>query len=218
MLVAGIVCGELPLRDHRMLEFHGPGDVVQPPVADHATRLGGGVTLTAIVDSRAILLGPEFIAAAARWPGLMVAVMQRLEEQHERLAVQGVIAHVTRAEHRVLLMLWELAERWGHVTGEGIVLSLPLTHSVLGQLCAARRPTVTVAVSKLESSGLVRRGSDGSWLLTPAAGPMVAAIARTRQPNSFADGIALRWRSLELAEAATAVKAQAEHARSRRRS
>lgn len=63
-----------------------------------------------------VVLGESFIGAAARWPSLLATVQRRLEAQRESLAIQGLIAHLPRAEHRLLLMLWHLAERWGYVT------------------------------------------------------------------------------------------------------
>jgi Crp-like helix-turn-helix domain len=70
-----------------------------------------------------------------------------------------------------------LADRWGRVTPGGTLLPLALTHDLLAHLIAARRPTVTLAVSALESDGCIERMDDGTWLLTCAAERKVAAIA-----------------------------------------
>jgi CRP/FNR family transcriptional regulator, cyclic AMP receptor protein len=62
-------------------------------------------------------------------------------------------------------LFWHLAERWGRVSGDGVIVPLALTHRILGQLVGARRPTVSTALSELaEREELVRR-PDGSWLL-----------------------------------------------------
>jgi actin-like ATPase involved in cell morphogenesis len=55
---------------------------------------------------------------------------------------------------------------------------LPLSHELLGQLIAARRPTVTLALRSLEAANAVRRCDDGSWLLTSMAEAMVKAIVQ----------------------------------------
>jgi CRP/FNR family transcriptional regulator, cyclic AMP receptor protein len=177
VIVEGLLCREVALRDRYMFELLGPADVLQPPVVGGRPRLGGAITLTAAADTTLIVLGKSFIQAAGRWPALLTTVGRRLEARREHLAIQGLIAHLPRAEHRVLLTLWHLADRWGRVTREGTLLALPLTHELLGHLAAARRSTATLAVNALESAGYIRRFSDGSWLLTAAAAQRVQAIA-----------------------------------------
>jgi hypothetical protein len=67
-------------------------------------------------------------------------------------------------DERVHVLLWHLALRWGRVTREGTALSLPLTHALLAEMIASRRPTVTKALSQLAQQGRVRPTDDG-WLL-----------------------------------------------------
>ena len=62
------------------------------------------------------------------------------------------------------MLLWDLAERWGRVRAGAVVLPLRLTHSLLAELVAARRPTVTTALAGLAHSGLVRT-TRGGWVL-----------------------------------------------------
>jgi CRP/FNR family transcriptional regulator, cyclic AMP receptor protein len=194
VIVAGLVCQEVALRERHMFEFLGPGDVVHPPVMPAGQRLGAAVICTAAVDTTVLALGESFIRAAARWPGLLVAVRERLGAQRENLAIQGLIAQFARAEDRVLLQLWHLADRWGRVTTEGTLVPLSLTHELLGQMIAARRPTVTLAVAALESQGLIRRVDGPGWLLTPAADQAVAAIAGDG-PSAGALGESFRHRA-----------------------
>jgi CRP-like cAMP-binding protein len=75
------------------------------------------------------------------------------------------IAHHQRVEDRLLLTLWHLAERWGKVTPDGIVLPLPLSHQRLAHIVGAHRPSVTTAMGALDKAGRVSRRDDGSWLL-----------------------------------------------------
>ena len=213
VIVTGGVCREVRLRDRHLLELLGPGDVLQPPVPGDGPRLGTKVHLTAVVDAQMLALSQPFIRAAARWPGLLVALQQRLEAQRERLAVQALIAHLPRADHRLLLMLWHLAQRWGFVTPAGIVLPLPLSHDVLGQLSAARRSTTTLALRKLEQADTIKRLQDGSWLVTTAGGFAVEAIARTPgAAPSLGEILAVRLRNSEAIEHARALRAEAKQA------
>ena len=58
---------------------------------------------------------------------------------------------------RLLLLLWHLADRWGRVTPDGVRIPLRLTHTLLADLVASRRPSVTTALALLEHEGhLVR--------------------------------------------------------------
>jgi CRP/FNR family cyclic AMP-dependent transcriptional regulator len=67
-------------------------------------------------------------------------------------------------DDRLHLLFWHFAGRWGRVRGDGVLLPFRLTHTVLADLVAARRPTVTSALSDLSRRGLVRAMDDG-WLL-----------------------------------------------------
>jgi hypothetical protein len=97
------------------------------------------------------------------------------------------------------------------VSAAGIVLPLPLSHDLLGQLTAARRPTVTLALGKLEQAGQLRRRDDGSWLLTEAAEHAVKVIAKTKgNARAFGDSLALRLEGSETREQARALRAQAK--------
>jgi DNA-binding IclR family transcriptional regulator len=63
------------------------------------------------------------------------------------------------------------------VRPDGVVVRLPLTHSVLATLIGSHRPTVTIALRTLADDGLLRRTSRDEWLMTRAA---VEAIAPLR--------------------------------------
>jgi hypothetical protein len=59
-------------------------------------------------------------------------------------------------------------------------MPLRLTHTVLADLVAARRPTVTSALSDLSKRGLVRAMDEG-WLLLGDAPTEAPALAGTRE-------------------------------------
>ncbi|HWF53624.1 MAG TPA: hypothetical protein VG223_03310 [Solirubrobacteraceae bacterium] len=218
LIIDGVVCRELSLVDRRSLELLGGGDVVQAPSALGWPQLSEGTMLTAIIDAVVFELGPTFARAAARWPGVLAAVMRRIDAQRERLAIQGLVAHVPRAEHRLLLALWHLAARWGRVTAEGTVIPLALSHDLIGQLIAARRSTATLAISRAEQDGLLARRSDGTWLLTAEAEQQASSLASARAVRSNAQMLMIRQRSSELLAASRAVMASVEQDRRARAS
>jgi CRP/FNR family transcriptional regulator len=64
-----------------------------------------------------------------------------------------------------LLTLWHLAERWGRVGRDGIVVPLPLGHQRLADIVGAHRPSVTKAMGALADAGKVSRRDGGDWVL-----------------------------------------------------
>jgi CRP-like cAMP-binding protein len=92
------------------------------------------------------------------------------------------IVHQARVDVRLHLLFWHLAARWGRVGSGGVTVPLRLTHAVLAELAAARRPTVTSALTQLAGEGLVRP-VDGGWLLSgepPGALRELAPVAAAR--------------------------------------
>jgi CRP-like cAMP-binding protein len=75
------------------------------------------------------------------------------------------ISQQPRLDRRVRLLFWELAGRHGTVHRDGVHLRLRLTHEVIGHLVAARRPSVSAALTRLAKRGVLRR-EGGEWLLS----------------------------------------------------
>jgi CRP-like cAMP-binding protein len=87
------------------------------------------------------------------------------------------IAQHPRLEDRLLLLFWELADRFGHMHPDGVHLDLPLTHEVLSHLAAARRPSVSGALSRLADTGSLRRAGRG-WVLAGDPGEVAPHLDR----------------------------------------
>lgn len=214
LVMSGIVAREIGMRDRRMLELLGPGDVIQPPGADESRTVAGVSTLTVISDARLAVIDGPFLATASAWPSVLQALFGRLEAQRERLAVQGLTAHLPRADHRLLALLWHLADRWGRVGPDGVQLPLPLTHAALGLLTGSRRPTVSVAVGELEAQGLLHRRDDGCWVLAPSSAALVRRIAGPAVPAGRAgESLRLNGRSAATLDDSRALVAQARRLR-----
>ena len=75
------------------------------------------------------------------------------------------IAHHQRVDDRLILTLWHLADRWGRVSAEGVILPLALPHQRLADLIGAHRPSVTTATGALIRANRLKRRHDGTWLL-----------------------------------------------------
>jgi len=90
-----------------------------------------------------VVLDRGVAAELAAWPEIMASLLDRLTERSERLAITQAISQLTGVDRRLLTLFWHLAERWGRVGTDGVVVPLALTHRMLGQLVGARRPTVS---------------------------------------------------------------------------
>ncbi len=164
LVLRGALTREVHLAGRRSAEIVGPGDVVRAGQPDESL-LPHDVTWTVTQPSIVAILDERFRQAARRWPSLAAALDERLLAQAERLAVHVAIAQLSRVELRILALFWHLADRWGRVNGQGIVLPLKLTHDAIGRLVGARRPTVTLALADLGRDGSVTRSTTGGWLL-----------------------------------------------------
>ncbi len=109
----------------------------------------------------------------ARYPELGVALVARARRRSANLAVRMAIINRPLVEDRVWLLLWHLAGRWGRVRTGEVLLPLRLTHALLSELVAARRPTVSGALSDLARRGLVRRSGEGWALSRQSVGDLV---------------------------------------------
>ena len=137
--------------------------------------------------ARVAVLDERFVRQMARYPEVAGRLFGRSVLRSRQLAVNMAIVHQARVDVRLHLLFWQLAGRWGRVRSDGIVVPLRLTHSVLADLVAARRPTVTTALTELNRQGVLRAVEDG-WLLTgdpPGIdGETGGSIARRRPVRS----------------------------------
>ena len=62
------------------------------------------------------------------------------------------------------MLMWHLADRWGRVTPDGIRIPLRLTHQLLADLVASRRPSVTAGLRQRMHDGHSSRVGD-AWIL-----------------------------------------------------
>jgi hypothetical protein len=175
-VLSGLLARHVDIGGYPGLEVYGPGDAVSArTLGTHP--LPCGESWSATVTSRIALLDDRFLVAARRWPRLVSALFGLLGEQRDRLMLQLVIAEQPRVEDRRLLLFWHLADRFGTVTPDGIVVHLALTHEALGRLIGARRPTVTLAVRTLGERGALERCADRSWLVKELPGDRATSAA-----------------------------------------
>jgi CRP/FNR family transcriptional regulator, cyclic AMP receptor protein len=166
LVLEGLLIRHVGIDGRSGSELLGEGDLLRP-------WQGEGVAPTLAVTTGWRVLEPVRLAlldeAAARrfaaYPELTGRLVARALERARNLAVNMAIVHQARVNVRLHMLLWHLADRWGRVRRDGVILPLGLTHTVLSDLVAARRPTVTSALSELARQGLVTPVKEG-WLLS----------------------------------------------------
>jgi CRP/FNR family cyclic AMP-dependent transcriptional regulator len=147
-------------------ELLGDGDLLRPWQGEDAEpSLSRTTGWRVLQPSRLALLDKRVAERFARYPELTGRLVARALERSRNLALNMAIVHHPRIETRLHMLFWHLADRWGRVGPDGVTLPLRLTHSVLADLVAARRPTVTTTLSDLASAGLVRAVDQG-WILS----------------------------------------------------
>ena len=181
LVLSGMLVRETLLANRRSAELFGGGDVIRPRTGAHGL-LPHEFAWTVLEPAAVAVLDDRFVLAARRWPSLGGTIAERLVEQDERLAVHLAIAQLPRVEQRVLGMLWLLADRWGRVTPQGVLVPVRLTHEALGNLVGARRPTVTLALADLQETGNVRRDGEG-WVLDPRSRNALGSLTPVRRTN-----------------------------------
>ncbi len=164
LLLDGVVTYEITLAGRRSAQLLGPGDLLRPWASIEAS-LRYSSSWSAAGDAAIAVLDDHFLVAARRWPRLATVVYDRLADQMEVGAVRAAIVALPRVEQRVLALFWQLADRWGVVRPEGVVVRLALTHEVIGRLVGAQRPTISLALHTLAEQDLLCRDGAGAWTL-----------------------------------------------------
>src|SRR5688572_4394260 len=166
LILDGVLSRELMVADQVSAELLGPGDVIRPwQTGNRASLLPVEAVWSVLSPVTVAALDRHFAVELARYPEITSVLLDRFGERSIRLATTQAISQLTRVDRRLRALFWHLAERWGRVSGQGVIVSLALTHRILGQLVGARRPTVSTALADLAERGELVRRPDGSWLL-----------------------------------------------------
>jgi hypothetical protein len=180
LIIDGLLSRKVDVLGRRCVELLGHGDVMRPwSWDDEGSHVQAEVGWEVLEPARLAVLDHGLVVRIVPWPQLGVELFNRGTRRAHHLAVALAIAHHQRVDDRLLLTLWHLAERWGRMTGDGVLLPLNISHRLLGQLVGARRPTVSTALGELAERGELVRRVDGSWVLRGSP-PDASALGRRR--------------------------------------
>jgi CRP/FNR family transcriptional regulator, cyclic AMP receptor protein len=166
LVIDGVLTREVRMGGRWASELLGPGDLLRP--WDHDDGEDASIETpsawTVLARTRLAVLDERFGRIVGRWPEVTAGLLSRTIRRARWMAIMLAISNLTRVDERVIAVMWHLADRWGHVTPEGVVVPVPLTHEMIGKLVGAHRPSVTSALGDLQKRGTLTRSEDG-WVL-----------------------------------------------------
>jgi CRP/FNR family cyclic AMP-dependent transcriptional regulator len=165
LVLDGLLVRRVGIEGRYGAELLGEGDLLRPAEGvDELPTLPMTIGWRVLETARLAVLDDEFMEHLASYPQLGGKLVGRAVTRARNIAVNMAIVHQARVDVRLHMLFWHLAARWGRVGSGGVSVPLRLTHAVLAELVAARRPTVTSALTMLSKRGLVRP-TDHGWLL-----------------------------------------------------
>jgi CRP-like cAMP-binding protein len=186
LVLSGTLCRRVVQQECYGAELLGPGDLLRPwDQVRQWTSIPTESSWTVFQPIQLAVLDAEFARRASRWPEIGSHLLGRALMRSRYLAILVAIISQRRIETRLTMLFWHLADRFGQMRGEWIEIPLPLTHSLLGEVVAARRPTVTTALTHLQERGVLRR-SGGGWCL--ASTPPPALLEAREEMRAIAAG------------------------------
>lgn len=165
LVLEGVLIRRLGINGRFSAELLGEGDILRSVGEEELSPLQMSSGWLILEPARLAVLDERFARQLAAFPRLAGRLFGRSVLRTRQLAVNMAIVHQARVDVRLHMLLWHLAGRWGRVRADGVLVPLRLTHAILADLVAARRPTVTSALTELGREGLVQSVQEG-WLLS----------------------------------------------------
>lgn len=125
--------------------------------------------------ARLAVLDEHITALIGRRPELVVNFSSRLLRRARSVAYLMAISHQSRLEDKLMATMWHIASNWGRVTRDGVIVPFRLTHEVLGEILGSQRPSVTMALGRLQAQNRLARRRDGSYVLLAQVGDAPAS-------------------------------------------
>jgi CRP-like cAMP-binding protein len=166
LVISGLLARNQEVAGRVFTDLCGPEDLLRPwDDATETTFIEEQISWIALQPTSLAWLDGDFASTVAPWPEITSALLGRAMRQARVLSSRTALLEITHVDLRVLLLMWQLADRWGHVHADGVHLDLPLTHEFIGRMVGAHRTTITLALKRLRDEGRVDRDGKGTWLL-----------------------------------------------------
>src|SRR4051794_19291711 len=153
LVLSGVLVRRVMVERSSSGELLAAGALIRPWVEDPVSFCDADWQV--MEPSRLAVLGRSVGLRLCARPELNAALLDKQMERARSLAINAATENVRGLEHRLLLLFWHLAERWGRREGGEVLVPLRLTHETLGLLVGARRPSVTTALRGLSAEGLL---------------------------------------------------------------
>jgi hypothetical protein len=165
LIVEGTLTREVRVQGRVFTELLGQGDLLRPWAREDVQLVPCNVQWQVLTTTTLALLDGPFHERLRPWPQIASALVGRGLLRAHRLSVQRALACHKRLEDRILMLFWHLAERWGRVGPDStMLLRLPLTHRLIGEIVGAERPSVSATLGRLAAAGKLER-SNSDWIL-----------------------------------------------------
>jgi hypothetical protein len=158
VVLEGMLIRRVEVLGRAASELLGPGDVFAPDVGTEISSVTQLRTLRVVQSCRLGVLGEEFGRFAGANPEVLRTLVARAEARSCPPMLQLAVARMPKASDRLLVVLWDLADRWGRLTSGLVEVDVPLTHRFIGELISTNREAVAKsAIPTLVAEGRVQR-------------------------------------------------------------
>jgi CRP/FNR family transcriptional regulator, cyclic AMP receptor protein len=176
LLIRGSILHRLQLAGRGTVDLVGPGDIVRPWAApEDIAELVNPSRWQLLEEVQLAALDRVFLQEAARWPALSVALANRMGRRTRSLLLRLAVAQIPQLETRLRVVLWDLADRFGRVRQDGVLLPVRLRQDVVAALVSASRSAVSRKLASLQREGVLERVPRG-WLLRAGPPPELFAL------------------------------------------
>ena len=188
LVLRGMLIRRVGFIESHAAELLGEGDLLRPWQGEDAPPALPHTSAWRIMQpARIALLDARVAHRFARYPELTGRLVARTLERSRNLAINMAIVQHARVHIRLHMLFWHLSNRWGYVRPDGVVLPLRLTHTVLAELAAARRPSVSKALAQLARDQHLQAIA-GGWLLLGEPPRELAELQDETQPVTMRTG------------------------------
>ena len=166
LVIEGLMTRDVVIARTACAELVGRGDLLRPWEDLHAgAPIEVGVEWHVLEPTRVALIDRRLVQQLGYWPEILSVMVLRSVARAQALSLSLAITCMTGLKLRLLILFWHLADRWGKVRPEGVVVPLSLTHRMVGRLVGASRPSVSTALKELENEGELVPRQGGGWIL-----------------------------------------------------